>query len=90
MTLYCIYTENMKKWLVDAGHRYVQPNIECSEHVDVLSETQRKLDLVFPMFHALDQAMQKLHLNYHLSLQHALHASRLKLKEQLLWNVLQH
>ena len=50
--------------------------------------TKLDLGIVFPTSYTQD--MLRLHLKYHVSLQHLLHASRLKLKRQLLWNVLQH
>ena len=39
MTLYSDFTEKVKKWLVDTGQPYAQPDIKCSEDVDVLSVT---------------------------------------------------
>lgn len=38
MTIYNDFVENVKKWLVDAGQPYAQPDVECSEHVDVDNE----------------------------------------------------
>ena len=35
MTLYDDFVEKVKKWLVDAGQSYEQPDVECSERVDV-------------------------------------------------------
>lgn len=38
MTIYNDFVENVKKWLVDAGQLYAQPDVECSEHIDVDNE----------------------------------------------------
>ncbi len=53
------FTENVKKWLVDAGQPYVQSDVKGSEH-DVLSVADSQeigLRTVSLMFHILRQAM---------------------------------